>query len=324
MFIMITSDNLVDIWYYIAIKSFYILISTIGDNQMSHNIINTDKFTQSYNSSSRKIINTPSKQAKDTFFYVQEVGRIGVLVPHRSKREKLDSYLFVMVEKGHGHLVYNQVNYELSEGDCFYIDCNETYEQGSSLHDPWTISWVHLHGATSAQYYNLFRQKESPVFTPVDPSPLRNLLQVIMNKTEQKNANTELECSLHLMELLTLTLSTRKATETTNSPMAIKCEHIKTYIDQNYTNRINLDALANEFYVSKFYLTREFKRIYGQSVLDYVIFKRITLAKQLLRYTNGSINEIAMECGFHDQGYFNKQFKKVEHITGSEYRRQWR
>lgn len=285
---------------------------------------NLDKFTQSYDDTSIKIINTPSKQAKETFFYVQEVGRIGVLIPHRSKREKLDSYLFVMVLKGEGHLVYRYTTYQLQEGDCFFINCNETYEQGSSTTNPWTIHWVHFHGATSPAYYQLFQQKERPVFTPVDPQPLYSLLQTILHKTEQKNANSELECSMHLMELLTLTLNTRKAIEATSSPMAIKCEQIKTYIDQNYTTNINLDALSNEFYISKYYLTREFKRIYGQSVVDYVISKRITLAKQLLRYTNGSIAEVALECGFHDQGYFNKQFRKVEHITGSEYRRQWR
>lgn len=285
---------------------------------------NSNKFIQSYDSSSIKIINTPSKQAKETFFYVQEVGRIGILTPHRSKREKLDSYLFVMVEKGTGHLVYNQISYELHAGDCFYIDCNQTYEQGSSTDDPWTISWVHFHGATSPLYYNLFHQNECPVFTPVEPQPIHAILENLLHKTNSKNANSELECSLHLTELLTLSLNARKATETTDSPMALKCQHVKTYIDQNYTNPINLNHLANEFYVSKFYLTREFKRIYGQSIVDYVISQRITLAKQLLRYTNGSINEVALECGFHDQGYFNKQFKKMEHITGSEYRRQWR
>lgn len=51
--------------------------------------------------------------------------------------------------------------------------------------------------------------------------------------------------------------------------------------------------------------------------------KKITHAKELLRYSNSSIEEIARLCGMDDASYFNKVFKKMEGCTASEYRKQW-
>ncbi len=287
-------------------------------------IDNYGKFTEFYDETSIKLINTPSKHAKSAFFYVQEVGRITAIKPHTSTREMLDSYLFVMVEKGSGFLTYDGITYHVRAGECFFVDCRKTYAQGSDSQTPWVISWVHFYGATSQQYYDMFRKSQVPVFTPNQFDDCQELLMQLLHKTKNKTAHGELECSLHIVELLTHLLSTKKTTGTPKRPMVVKCQAIKEYLDEHYVDAINLDSLASEFYISKYYMTREFKNLYGQSIIEYALSKRITLAKQLLRYTNGSINDIALECGFHDQGYFNKQFKKAEHITGKEYRKQWR
>lgn len=284
---------------------------------------NNQNFQQFYDDTTVKIINTPSISAKSAFFYIQEIGRMGVLKPHRASREKLNSFLLFVVEKGTGSLTYENITYPLKVGQCVFIDCNKIYSQGSSLENPWTISWIHFNGATSKQYYQLFRQDNPPFITLNTSSTYEHLLQLMLYKVQHKNSNTELDCSLHILELLTRLLSEKKATGAINTPMTLKCQQIKDYLDNHYTSTINLDTLSSEFYVSKFYLTREFKKLYGQTIIDYVIAKRITHAKQLLRYSDGSINEIALTCGFHDQSYFNKQFKKMEYITGLEYRRQW-
>ena len=51
--------------------------------------------------------------------------------------------------------------------------------------------------------------------------------------------------------------------------------------------------------------------------------QKITRAKELLRYSNASIEEIASLCGIDDASYFNKVFKKLEGCTASEYRKRW-
>ena len=89
------------------------------------------------------------------------------------------------------------------------------------------------------------------------------------------------------------------------------------------TENISLDQLAEQFFISKYYLSREFKKEFGTTVIQYVLAKRINNAKELLRYSNSSIEEIAHLCGIDDASYFNKVFRKMEGCTASEYRKRW-
>ena len=105
--------------------------------------------------------------------------------------------------------------------------------------------------------------------------------------------------------------------------MREKLYQILAYINEHFDESVNLDSLANRFYVSKYHLSREFKKEFNQTIIQYLLNKRITYAKELLRFTDMSIGEIAQKCGIGDMNYFNKVFRKVEGSTASEYRRRW-
>lgn len=84
-----------------------------------------------------------------------------------------------------------------------------------------------------------------------------------------------------------------------------------------------LDELAEKFFINKFYLSKIFKETYGTTVNNYLISKRITRAKQLLRFTDMTVDEIGAAVGMEDANYFSRMFRKVEGISPREYRKQW-
>ena len=84
-----------------------------------------------------------------------------------------------------------------------------------------------------------------------------------------------------------------------------------------------MDDLAAKFFISKFYLSKIFKETHGITINNYLIEKRITKAKQLLRFTDMSVNEIGTAVGMVDANYFSRMFRKVEGISPREYRKQW-
>ena len=55
--------------------------------------------------------------------------------------------------------------------------------------------------------------------------------------------------------------------------------------------------------------------------MSYVISLRINHAKLLLSETDQSVTDIALECGYTDFNYFSKQFKKLTHLSPSEFRK---
>ncbi|MDE6103821.1 MAG: AraC family transcriptional regulator, partial [Oscillospiraceae bacterium] len=96
---------------------------------------------------------------------------------------------------------------------------------------------------------------------------------------------------------------------------------VRDYLDKHFTDAINLDDLAERFYISKFYLTREFKKEFGITIIHYILNKRMEYAKELLTFTDKTVEEISEICGFNDQSYFSRQFKKSENITCMSYRK---
>jgi hypothetical protein len=103
---------------------------------------------------SDRVLYTASPFARSSLFHLQEIGRLEALKPHVSSRSDLQSYLFIIVEKGSGMLKYNGREYELTKGSCVFIDCRKPYSHQPDPDDLWTLSWCHFYGPTVASIYN--------------------------------------------------------------------------------------------------------------------------------------------------------------------------
>lgn len=84
--------------------------------------------------------------------------------------------------------------------------------------------------------------------------------------------------------------------------------------------RITVEQLASEFGISTSYLSRLFKKEVGVSVSTYVKNKKIEVAKDLLKFSDYSMIEIANHLSFSSQSHFIQQFKEVVGITPKKYR----
>ncbi len=115
---------------------------------------------------SKRIICTPSPSAKNTFFYVQEVGFAKTEDAAAIQRQALESFLIVAVISGKGELSIGGENFQLVKGDCFFIDCRSPFFYKSSERDPWELLWIHFNGGTSQQYYDYFISQSKNVFRP--------------------------------------------------------------------------------------------------------------------------------------------------------------
>lgn len=85
---------------------------------------------------------------------------------------------------------------------------------------------------------------------------------------------------------------------------------ITNYINNNYSEKITLDFLAEKFFVDKYHMCHIFRKETGITIVDFINQKRITQAGILLKGTNKSVNEISTLVGFPNQNYFGVVFKK--------------
>jgi len=98
-------------------------------------------------------------------------------------------------------------------------------------------------------------------------------------------------------------------------------QDILTYINNHYTQPIRIENLARSFGVSVSYLSHEFVRFTNRSVYDYVLYRRVMLARQQM-LGSASLNDIAYQCGFNDYSNFLRSFSKIVGMSPSKYRKQ--
>jgi AraC family transcriptional regulator len=87
------------------------------------------------------------------------------------------------------------------------------------------------------------------------------------------------------------------------------------YIQENLSENISLEAIANHIDISSYHFCRLFKQATGLSPHQYVIQQRVERAKQLLRQGKMSLSEIAIACGFSHQSHLNRHFKRITGVT---------
>ncbi|MGK7940945.1 MAG: helix-turn-helix domain-containing protein [Crocosphaera sp.] len=92
------------------------------------------------------------------------------------------------------------------------------------------------------------------------------------------------------------------------------------YIDAHLEQHLKLEDLAQLLDLSQFHFSRLFKQSVGLSPHQYLIEQRIERAKQLLKKTNQSILDIALNCGFSSHSHLSKQFRQVTGMTPKAYR----
>ncbi|WP_317334855.1 AraC family transcriptional regulator [Streptococcus orisratti] len=94
----------------------------------------------------------------------------------------------------------------------------------------------------------------------------------------------------------------------------------KDYIYCHIKERITVEQMAMEYGVSPSYLSRLFKKEVGVSVSSYVRGKKMEVAKDLLKFSDYSMIEIANHLSFSSQSHFIQQFKETVGITPKKYR----
>lgn len=275
--------------------------------------------------SSDRVLYTPTSFAKSALLYLQEIGFLQAKQPHTSSRTHLSSYLFFCVNSGSGELEYQGKRHKLVSGDCVFIDCQQPYSHSTDT-DLWSLSWIHFSGVTMQDIYRKYQERGGcPVFHPENITAFTELHKSLFTLASSDDYIRDMRINSSLNELLVLLMneSWHPAEHLDSARKKQNIDPIREYLDMHYNQKISLDALAEQFFISKFYLTRLFKEQYGVSINTYVLNLRITKAKQMLRFTDKKLEDIGYQCGLGAPHYFSRIFKQVEGITPSEFREKW-
>ena len=158
---------------------------------------------------------------------------------------------------------------------------------------------------------------------PVQKQVLRKLQQL---SGLQSHPDTEFQTRNLLSEIWLLLLEVIRNTDSSSFQGGSKNQDriltMIAFIQENYTQKLTLEDIADSAAVSTRECLRCFQSSIHQSPMDYLISYRIQVAKKMLETTDHSITEIALRCGFNSNSYFTKIFHRTCGKTPNAFRKE--
>ena len=146
------------------------------------------------------------------------------------------------------------------------------------------------------------------------------MLEQLISENSTEDPYWEVSAMTYLAQVLILlnrlALKHRKEESVTGQDSTVYS--VLGYINEHYSESLTLDDLANQFFISKYHLAREFQRLVGTSVHRYIVQKRLVMAKQMLSAGKPS-SEVYQSCGFGDYSNFYRAFKSEYQISPKEF-----
>ncbi|MBQ2739421.1 MAG: helix-turn-helix transcriptional regulator [Oscillibacter sp.] len=164
---------------------------------------------------------------------------------------------------------------------------------------------------------------------------LRLLQRLDRSQEEEERFGGDILQMNLLSEFLVEALSAAPRREDSAAPMSVE-QHMLTrtregtlridlvlaYLQEHMAEKLTLDQIAAEFYISKYYLSHCFKAATGFSVGQYLINTRILEARRMLQ-DGGRVAQVGEAVGFHSNEHFIRTFTKLTGISPKQYARQF-
>jgi transcriptional regulator GlxA family with amidase domain len=98
---------------------------------------------------------------------------------------------------------------------------------------------------------------------------------------------------------------------------------VQDYIEKNYDELLTINGLAEKFNMSSRTFIRKFTAITGNTPLEYIQRVRVEAAKRFLEKGKLTVEQVCMEVGYGDFGFFRNIFKRLTGLTPQEYKRKY-
>lgn len=144
------------------------------------------------------------------------------------------------------------------------------------------------------------------------------LNDVYLKRISESSSIAELKKIVHDAAKEFSEIVKRKKQWSNQSPIVNAC---KKYVIAHRMEKINLSDIAEYLEVSPPYLCRIFKEQEGITVVSYIQKEKITMACNILKYSDRRINEIAEYLKFESVSYFSRCFKKIMGTSPNQYRK---
>lgn len=251
----------------------------------------------------------------------------GELFFHYTSDEKPNKKMFSMhahemceilvVCSGKGHFLVEGTKYPVFPGAVFIMREGETHKMAIDTSVPYERFGVHFEKALiesidpSGELLIPFHKRKLGKGNAVQFPFIEEKIRMIkkLDTRSSKNRIRATLLSFILSALLDISDSFSPDDMIDEDDIIGRNFEIIDFVNTNLSSDLSLEYISSKFYISKSQLNRTFKKITGSTLWDYIIIKRLLLAKSYMK-NGASISEAYKRCGFNDYSSFYRAYKK--------------
>lgn len=258
---------------------------------------------------------TLSEEAMKMPYVVTGGGHYTVGDKNYTKRKNLDNYQLIVTVEGSGIVEMNNQTFICEKGSAILIDCMEYHYTRCKPGCIWNHKHIHFTAKNDCQAL-----VKSAVGFLMDGQEIHISLDKIFNEIQNYNAYSHYLITNYLSNILTDMIMLMFQNKVI--PVHIKrMKNAAKFMQEHMHEKILIQDIAKESFLSVFYFTRQFKEYFGAAPYDYLLRIRINRAKILL-LNGSSVQETAVSCGFGTSNNFFRNFKKSTGQSPSEFVKQ--
>lgn len=225
---------------------------------------------------------------------------------------------------GKGYLEVNGRHYELKKGQIFVTPPGVTVYYYADSEHPWHYCWISFSGSKAKDYLERAGFTVNHPYRDCNAKPEKFLefSERILNHHELTVQNDLLRSSI-LYEFMAFLIETagtqaKQKTKLDYSP-DIYIHSALDYMHHDFAT-IQVNEVADQIGLSRFYFTKLFKEKMNMSPKEYLVNYRLKEAAKLLRSSSYSVSQIAEKVGYSSPFSFSDSFKKVYGASPRDYR----
>ena len=249
-------------------------------------------------------------------FWVSMVGTSECDKNYHINRVNSDVYTLEYVLDGQGYVSEDDKSAVAVKGDTWFLHAGRTQDYYTDPDRPWRKIWINFGGPVvdhlvAAYGLDKFYYPHTNILPLLEE--FHNTVATIENRKVAFD-----KCAV-IFHRICQQLHDQHYTDINS--MGTIAEEMKKYIDTHSEIDVSLNDLIEQMHCSKAYAIRSFKKRYNITPYNYILLRKVELAKHLLSNTTTSIIDISDYLGMCDAHYFSKYFKKHTGMSPTEFRR---
>lgn len=235
------------------------------------------------------------------------------------KTETVPGYRLYFGSAGRGKISVNGAAYTIGRGDGLIVTPGQRVELQPE--GEWSYFWVSFGGEKAAEGLRLAGLEGTASFRCAGCDALLALVKKMLEHGDGGPENELLLQSLLFQFFASLAHQRVESGEMKGGRDNSYVQKAVDYIKSNYAAGITVNDVANYVSLNRSYLSTLFQRVLEVSPQDFLIYYRLSRAKELLLETEDTIANVALRCGYADPQVFTRAFKQQMGMTPANFRR---